>query len=148
MTDKQNPTTNGSRALWISFAGASAESFNGFERDPQSYVDRWNAALCGGDSPYNDRPGSKGQAETSGEAAEAIASEARVIRQKVMRALYQCPAGLTAEEIAERIGHSRPATQPRTSELRSAGRIFDSGHRRRNASGKRAIVWSVLEPKA
>jgi hypothetical protein len=31
--------------------------------------------------------------------------------------------------------------QPRTSELRGEGLIRDSGQRRRNATGKLAIVW-------
>ena len=45
---------------------------------------------------------------------------------------------------AEAMGVDRTTAQPRTSELRLRHMIKDSGQRRRNASGKRAIVWVAL----
>jgi hypothetical protein len=54
--------------------------------------------------------------------------------------------GLTSEELATLTGVQSASMQPRTSELRAAGKIEDSGLRRPNAtSGKRAIVWVLRE---
>lgn len=39
------------------------------------------------------------------------------------------------------LGCERVTIQPRCSELRLFGKIEDSGNRRRNGSGKRAVVW-------
>ncbi|GGC24496.1 hypothetical protein GCM10011371_10170 [Novosphingobium marinum] len=55
------------------------------------------------------------------------------------------PQGLTAHETAYWLRIDRATIQPRLSELRSKGRITDSGMRRRNASGRRAIVWVVRD---
>ena len=43
--------------------------------------------------------------------------------------------------LAARLEMDRWSIQPRTSELRRKGLIRDSGRRRPNATGKRAIVW-------
>ncbi|MEQ8707951.1 MAG: hypothetical protein RIC36_03110 [Rhodospirillales bacterium] len=51
--------------------------------------------------------------------------------------------GLTADELAARLGMDRWSIQPRTSELRCKGLIRDSGQRRPNATGKLAIVWTA-----
>lgn len=51
------------------------------------------------------------------------------------------PRGLTADELAQRLDMDRYSIEPRTSELRRKGLIRDSGRRRKNASGKMAIVW-------
>lgn len=63
---------------------------------------------------------------------------------------YQPPAdslrgarGLTADECAEAVGLDRWSIQPRVSELRRKLLIVDSGARRFNSSGKRAIVWTL-----
>jgi hypothetical protein len=56
--------------------------------------------------------------------------------------------GLTAHETAFRLRIDRASIQPRLSELRSKGRIKDSGMRRRNASGRRAIVWVARDALA
>jgi hypothetical protein len=49
--------------------------------------------------------------------------------------------GLTADELAARLNMDRWSIQPRTSELKRKGLIRDSGQRRKNATGKLAIVW-------
>lgn len=51
------------------------------------------------------------------------------------------PVGLTADEVAARLELDRWSVQPRTSELRRLGLIGDSRQRRRNVTGKRAVVW-------
>jgi len=50
-------------------------------------------------------------------------------------------SGLTADELAARLGMDRWSIQPRTTELKRKGLIRDSGQRRQNATGKQAIVW-------
>lgn len=54
-------------------------------------------------------------------------------------------SGLTAIEAAVAIGLDRYSVQSRLSELRNKGLIVDSGQRRPNPSGRRAIVWIARE---
>ncbi len=49
--------------------------------------------------------------------------------------------GLTTNELVAAVRITRDAIQPRTSELRDRGLIRDSGARRRNETGIKAIVW-------
>jgi hypothetical protein len=88
-------------------------------------------------------PGSKGSAETSAEAATAIAPEVATIRARALVLIRGAGRhGLTSEELANKMGLPRVSVQPRTSELRNLGKLADSGQRRENASsGKRAVVW-------
>lgn len=53
--------------------------------------------------------------------------------------------GLTTDELADRLGLDRGSIQPRTSELKALGLIADSKARRRNVTGKRAVVWVAAE---
>lgn len=55
------------------------------------------------------------------------------------------PYGLTAHAVAFRMRLDRASVQCRLSELRGKGLIADSGQRRRNASGRQAIVWIAVE---
>lgn len=97
------------------------------------------AALRPGAYPH--QPGSK-SGGTSSQAADAIASEATLLRECVLAALREHgPA--TADEVAERIGKSPFATRPRLSELHKLGRIVATGERRRNRSGMTASVWAA-----
>lgn len=90
---------------------------------------------------YPNAPGSKGT-DTSLEAAEAMAPDCARLQKLALNAIVAAGvSGLTAEELAARVGVDRVAIQPRTSELRLKRLIGDSGVRRRNVSGKRAIVW-------
>jgi hypothetical protein len=95
---------------------------------------------------YPDMPGFKGEAETSREAAEAIATVSGRLR-KLAREAYRDVGrtGLTPEELAHRVGLPRETMQPRTSELKALGILADSGLRRRNGSGKRAAVLVLAE---
>jgi predicted transcriptional regulator len=56
--------------------------------------------------------------------------------------------GLTAHEIAQALDVDRASIQLRLSELRRKGLVVDSGQRRRNESGKRAIVWLARPDRA
>lgn len=89
-------------------------------------------------SHYPEDPGYK-RPGTSEEAAESIVNEAQTIRERVYVALATQPA--TADEMADLLGLDKLSVRPRFSELDRASRIEDSGLRRRNRSGKRAIVW-------
>ena len=90
---------------------------------------------------YPDMPGHRGIV-TSIEAAADIAPKLGRLQRMAEEAIVAAGAnGLTADELAERLGLDRYSIQPRTSELKLKGRIVDSGARRRNATGKRAVVW-------
>lgn len=94
---------------------------------------------------YPDTPGHRG-IETSVEAAESVAPKCGRLQKLTLKAIRDRGAfGLTADECAEVLGFDRYSIQPRTSELRRKGLIADSGKRRRNATGKSAIVWVARE---
>ncbi len=94
---------------------------------------------------YPNMPGAY-PVETSLEAAEAIAPVAKTLRDKTEAVIREAgPTGLTSDEAAAAVGFDRWSIQPRVSELRTLNRIIDSGQRRRNVTGKRAIVWVVPE---
>lgn len=79
--------------------------------------------------------------DTSVEAAEMIAPLSSRLRQLVHRTLYQHPKGLTVDETCRVVERPRYSLQPRFTELKKLGLIRDTGERRFNHSGARAIVW-------
>lgn len=91
---------------------------------------------------YPDEPGFKAGANSRA-AADAIAGRAPNLRERVFSAIEAAPGGLTADEIAEKIGATPFAVRPRVTELSAKGRIFDTGNSRLNASGRSASVWAV-----
>lgn len=94
---------------------------------------------------YPDEPGWR----TSGpsrDAAHAMKGRVKQLRRDVLDLIERAPAGLTAEELTERLKRSRAAIQPRISELKNEGFVMASGERRRNSSGLTASVW-VLTPR-
>jgi len=94
---------------------------------------------------YPDSPGHRG-VETSVAAAEAVAPNLARLQQLALRAIEaRGRFGLTTDELAETLGVNRYSIQPRTSELRRKRLIVDSGLRRRNGTGKTAIVWVAPE---
>ncbi len=94
---------------------------------------------------YPNEPGHRG-VETSIEAAEAIAGTTGRLQSLALAAIRAAgSAGLTADELAAQVDCTRWTIQPRTTELRHKGLIADSGMRRRNVTGKRAIVWVLPE---
>ena|SRR5690242_1064017 len=93
------------------------------------------------DPRYPDVPGHRG-VDTSIDAARSIGISASRLQRIALRAIRSAGArGLTTNELAARVRIDRDSIQPRTSELRERGLIRDSGARRLNANGKRAIVW-------
>lgn len=96
-------------------------------------------------SGYPDAPGHR-NVETSIAAAEALAPKLGRLQKlsgDTIRGAGR--TGLTADELAVRLGMDRWSIQPRTSELRRKGVIRDSGQRRTNCTGKRAIVWIAAD---
>jgi len=92
-------------------------------------------------SAYPDAPGHR-QVDTSVAAADAFAPKLGRLQRLVQTTVRDAGlAGLTADELASRLEMDRWSVQPRTSELRRKGLIRDSGQRRANATGKKAIVW-------
>jgi hypothetical protein len=80
--------------------------------------------------------------ETSIAAAESIAPKTNTLKDQCLQAFAAGPiGGLTADECAEIIGSSILSIRPRVTELARTGEIEDSGTRRKNLSGKQAIVW-------
>lgn len=90
---------------------------------------------------YPDAPGHR-HVDTSIAAAVALAPKLGRLQQMALGAIRDAGwLGLTADELAARLGMDRWSIQPRTSELRRKGLIRDSGQRRPNGTGKLAIVW-------
>lgn len=79
---------------------------------------------------------------TSSDAAAYV--DAGTLRGQVLASLrVQGPA--TADEVAARINIDRLSIRPRLSELQHLGKVRDSGLRRRNASGRYAMVFEALQ---
>lgn len=93
---------------------------------------------------YPSAPGAKAR-DTSFAAAEEAAETAPLLRARALSVLERSN-GLTADEVAGRLGLSILSIRPRISELTRLGKVRDSGHRRQNASGKNAIVWQAVHP--
>ncbi len=79
--------------------------------------------------------------DTSAAAYAGIMDAAGHLRAIVHQALYAHPAGLTVDEVCALAGYPRYSLQPRFSEMLKKGIIRDTGLRRRNVSGAKAIVW-------
>lgn len=97
---------------------------------------------------YPSEPGFKGDADTGREAANDMLSKCGRLQQLALTAIRAAGyAGYTADELAMALSLDRWTIQPRTSELKAKGLIVDSGLRRRNVTGKRAVVWTTPEFK-
>jgi len=95
------------------------------------------------DPIYPNEPGHR-WIDTSMEAAAAVAPKCGRLQRLALAAIKDAgPAGMTTDELADHLEVDRGSVQPRTSELRLLGLIRDSGQRRKNRSGIRAIVWTA-----
>jgi hypothetical protein len=100
----------------------------------------------GGRPPrYPDAPGHRGVDTSVSAAADMAPHLGRLQRLARSTIVDAGRLGCTAEELAERLSIDRGAIQPRTTELRHKRLIADSGQRRANRNGKRAIVWVAPE---
>lgn len=92
-------------------------------------------------STYPDAPGHR-NVDTSIAAADDLAPKLGRLQSMSAETIRDAGlGGLTADELAARLHMDRWSIQPRTTELKRKGLIRDSGQRRRNATGKLAIVW-------
>lgn len=89
---------------------------------------------------YPSVPGWK-RTDTSRAAASDIQQKAETIRGLVLRHLRDY--NMTTDEMAARLDLDKLSVRPRFSELREMGLISDTGRRRKNLSGKLAIVWGI-----
>lgn len=90
---------------------------------------------------YPNSPGYKDN-DTSREAAESMEKPAGKLRLEVLGMLhYHGP--LTADECADKMKKDKLAVRPRFTELQQAGKIVDTGTRRKNMSGRSAKVWKL-----
>lgn len=91
---------------------------------------------------YPAGPGFK-RRDTSYDAAKEIERRApRLQRECLDQLLLYGP--MTADECATNLGMDKLSIRPRFSELATLGKIADTGERRRNTSGKLAVVWKRL----
>lgn len=89
---------------------------------------------------YPETPGFK-NTTTSFSAAIEVASGAPKLRLIALKAIKASEKGLTADETAAVAGESVLSIRPRVTELAKNNLVFDSGQRRQNVSGRKAIVW-------
>jgi len=85
-------------------------------------------------------------AQTQSPAATRTSARWERLRALVLEMLAAAPSGMTADEIAAKLGQSVLAVRPRVSELFHAGLIEKTGERRPNASGLNAYVWKKTLP--
>lgn len=97
---------------------------------------------------YPNEAGHRG-VDTSIAAAQSINGDLPRLQRMVRDVIAKAgPKGITCDEIAAALDWNRFRVRPRTSELRTAKRIADSGRRRTNAaSGVNAIVWVLPQYK-
>lgn len=90
---------------------------------------------------YPQHPGWK-RTDTSLAAATAVKFTANTLRASVLHAL-RAYGNMTADECAELLRADKLSIRPRFSELHNMGKIRDTGDRKKNASGRSAIVWRI-----
>lgn len=98
---------------------------------------------------YPFQPGTKELSGTSAEAAESMKGHAGTLRGLVLETMRTSPLramGWTTDEMAEFLNTSILSIRPRFSELKALGMIYDTGERRLNNSGRKAVVWHCLKP--
>lgn len=83
--------------------------------------------------------------DTSAAAYSGIMPASERLRAVVYQTLHANPQGLTVDETCAIAKYPRYSLQPRFTELRDKRAIADTGMRRRNVSGAKAIVWKVVD---
>lgn len=93
-------------------------------------------------SNYPNSPGYK-RLGTSQEAATEVKASSVSLTERVLK-LLQREGGLTADQCAEKIEASVLAVRPRLSELLKKGLVRETAERRKNKSGKSAMVYRAV----
>lgn len=73
------------------------------------------------------------------------AGRANSLCRRVYAALLASPAPLSTDDLCAALGEDPASLQPRTSELRDAGRIEDSGARGTSRFGRPCILWRAVQ---
>jgi len=81
--------------------------------------------------------------DTSVEAAQSMRTRAPDLRELVFSYFKRHRGGLTCDEVEALSGLSHQSASPRIFELAKAGRIVDSGKRRRTRGGRGAVVYII-----
>lgn len=89
---------------------------------------------------YPSWPGWKRRA-TAAAAADSVAPTAKSLRHRALAAFRGIENEMTADEVAEALGEGILSIRPRIAELAAMGKLEDVGTRRKNVSGRAAIVW-------
>ena len=93
---------------------------------------------------YPSVPGSARGVDTSIAAAESVQPRAAYLREKCRAYVKRWGmTGCTADECALNLHESVLSIRPRFTEMRRLNWIEDTGERRKNDSGRNAIVWRV-----
>jgi len=83
---------------------------------------------------------------TSKEAAKAIVASAATLRSQIFKFLQERGEyGATDLEISAALGMKLSTVNPRRGELVDAGKVADSGRKRKTPSGRMSIVWVLKE---
>ena len=90
---------------------------------------------------YPKRAGWK-EETTSKDAAVAIEAKGRAatLRDAVL-AFFQSGRNATADEVAEVLKESPLSVRPRVAELKAAGKVIETGLRRKSSTGRTSHVW-------
>lgn len=84
--------------------------------------------------------------QTSRDAYEDAKPRIPTLKDRALDALQRHGAR-TADEVGDLIGETPFSVRPVFTNLRREGKVEDTGQRRRNESGKQAIVWRPLPPE-
>lgn len=93
-------------------------------------------------SKYPEAPGWKAR-DTSRAAADHMRPTASNIQEQCLRT-YRVTGPMTADECATILGMSVLTVRPRVSQLAALNFLEDTGIRRKNDSGRNAIVWRAV----
>lgn len=110
------------------------------EPDHAAHCDGRQGALDWDSEHYPDAPGYQ-DTDTSFNAAQSMREKAASMRAMSVAQLRA--AWLTSDETALRLGVNKYTIRARFAELHMQGVIEDTGHRRENVSGHKAIVWRL-----
>ena len=80
------------------------------------------------------------------ETSHAAASTVRVseLQRRVLDAIRELDGEATIEAVADHTGLSLVSVSPRFKPLAKMGKIYDTGRRATNRSGRSAVLWGLL----
>lgn len=85
----------------------------------------------------------RGRTDTSAAAWASIMDSCGYLESVVLKTLHAHPEGLTVDETCAAAGYPRYSLQPRVTALKDRKAVYDTGLRRLNVSGRKAIVWRI-----